>query len=276
VFAEGETLMKRVLLVLGPVLSIAGSSGLIAFGGAIVSVLGGVMNYRVVNPPEPLPASLGQLRWAAMSGMALACGLLISHVATVMRDSPNTISLLGKILRITAGVLLLIGAMPLIWGLLGAKSGFVAMATSAVAPTRENLRQIVQTAAPMLTVGCAVLLVGSVVLVAAGQVGVRTRLSHTTGTRSTFGFLAATVSVLLGVVASLLFVGVWLHGTALEAILADASFAPRPADLAQHLLGILNKSLLAFIGVGCLGILHAVAAIFAPTSGSEQTPNDSE
>ena len=83
------------------------------------------------------------------------------------------------------------------------------------------------------------------------------------------GVLAAIGSVVFGVVASLLFIVVWFHGGALEAIFADASFAPKPSELAQHLVGILYKSLAAFIAVGLQGVMQAMAAIFAPTSGSE-------
>ena len=104
--------MKHLPLILGPVLSIAGALGLIVFGRAIVGVFDGVMTYRIVNPPEPLPASLGDLGWVALSGVALTFGLVISCVATAMRDSQRTMSLAGRILQVVAGFLLLVGTMP--------------------------------------------------------------------------------------------------------------------------------------------------------------------
>ena len=100
VFAEEDTLMKRLLLVLGSVLSIAGASGLVVFGSAIVGVFDGVMGHRTVDPLDPLLASLAELGWVAMSGITLAIGLVISCVATVMRDSQKTISLAGKNLQV--------------------------------------------------------------------------------------------------------------------------------------------------------------------------------
>jgi ribosomal protein S18 acetylase RimI-like enzyme len=42
--------MKRSLLLLGSVLSIAGAVGLIAFGDAFVTILDGVLTYRFVSP----------------------------------------------------------------------------------------------------------------------------------------------------------------------------------------------------------------------------------
>ena len=141
--------MKRLLLAVGSLLSIAGSVGLIVFGGAMVGIFDGVLTYRLVNPPEPLPASLGDLGWVAVSGVALAFGLVISCVATVIRDSQTTNSLTGKILQVVASSLLLIGAMPVLWGLLGAKRGFMIIATSAMTPKPEDVREMVEAAAPI-------------------------------------------------------------------------------------------------------------------------------
>jgi hypothetical protein len=266
---EEDNSMKRLLLVVGPVFSIAGAVGLILFGKAIVGVLDGVLTYRVVNPPEPFPASLGELGWAALSGIALALGLVISCVGTAMRDSQTAISPAGKILQVVAGILLFIGTVPVLWGVLGAKRGFFIIATSAMTPKPEDLREMVVAAAPMLTVGCAILLIGSVVLLVAGQLGTRAKPPQTIGTNSVFGALAASGSVLLGVASSFLFLGIWGHGSALEAILGVTEVTPKPSELAQHLSGILNKSLLAFILVGCMGVLQVVATIFAPTSKSD-------
>ena len=84
-------MMKRSLLMLGSVLSIAGAVGLIAFGDALVAIMDGVLTYRIVDPPDPLPASLIGVKWAAISGIALTLGLAISCIGTVMRDSQKTV-----------------------------------------------------------------------------------------------------------------------------------------------------------------------------------------
>ena len=262
--------MKRLLLVIGPILSISGASGLVVFGSAIVGVLDGVMTYRIVNPPAPPPTSLVDLGWAAISGMALTIGLAISCGATVMRDSRNSVSLGGTILSVVAGVLLLVGAIPLLRGVMCAIRDFRTIAASATTPNPENVREMVQGASSTLTVGCAILFVGSVVLFVAGQIGVRTKPLPTSDTRSMFGVLVAIGSTVLGVVVSLLFVGIWLHGDTLLAFFADVvSSTPRPSNLAQHLSGVLNKSLVAFMGIGCQGVVQIAATISAPSSSSE-------
>jgi hypothetical protein len=265
-----DSLMKRSLFAFGAILSIAGASGLIVFGDAIVGVFDGVLNYRLTDPPNPLPASMAELGWVAISGRAFAFGLVISCLATVMHDSQKTISRAGKILQLVAGVLFLIGTMPVLWGILVAKRGFMIIATSEAAPKPEDLRRMVEAASPGITAGCVVLLLGAAVMLVAGQAGVRTNPSQTIDRRSVLPVLAAIVSVVLGVVATLLFIGVWSHGSALEAILANTEFAFKPSDLARHLTGILNKSLAAFIVLGCQGVMQILVGVFVPSSRSRQ------
>ena len=204
-----------------------------------------------------------------MSGMALVFGLAISCMGTIMRDRRRTVSLAGRILEVVAGSLLFFGTVPLLWGISAATRGFCMIASSAEDPTPEGVREMIQAASPGITVGCIVLLLGAAVMLVAGQVGLRTKPTPSIDTRSTLGLLAAICSVVFGVVASLLFLGVWFHGGGLEAIFTDPSLAPKPSELAGHLAGILNKSLLAFIVVGCQGVTHATAALFAPTPDLE-------
>jgi hypothetical protein len=262
--------MKRSLLVLGSVLSIAGASGLVVFGGSIVGILDGAMTFRITDPLKPLPASLGQIGWAAMSGVALALGLAVSCVATAMRDSQQTTSLSGKILQVVAGVLLLIGTMPVLWGIMVAKKGFTVVCMSSVTPKPEDFQEMIEAASPGITVGCFVLLLGAVFMLVAGQIGLRTNPSPTIGTRSMFGVFAARAVMLLGVLAAFIFFGVWLNGNALGAIFANAERTPKASQLALHLMVILNRSLLAFSILGCQGILQAVVGVFAPMSHPSQ------
>lgn len=263
--------MKRLLLVVGPLLSIAGAVGLIMFGHAIANVFEGVLTHRIVNPPEPPPSSLGELGWVALSGMALAFGLAISCAATAMRDRQESISPTGRILLVVAGVLLLIGTIPVLWGILVTKNGFMVIATSSVAPKPDDIREMIAAASPMITLGCTILLIGSVVLLVTGQIGFRTKALQTSDTTSMLSNLAALGSLVSGVVLSLLLVGSWRHGIALEALLTEGG-AVKPSELAEHLAGVLDKSLLAFIAVGCQGVLQAVAAIFARASSSDAVP----
>ena len=266
--------MKRLLLVVGPILSIAGAVGLIMFGDALVGIMDGVLTYRFVNPPEPLPASLVSVKWAAFSGMALTLGLAISCIGTVIRDSQKTISLAGRLLASVAGILLVFGTMSLLWGVLGAKRAFIIIATSAMTPKPENVQEMVEASSPMFMTGSAILLIGAAVLLVAGQVGLQAKPPQAIETHSVFGVLAAIGSVLLGVVLSLLFIGILLHGNALESFFIHTAIIPKASELARHLVGILNKSLLAFIGVGCQGTMHILAAAFAPSAKQDAASND--
>lgn len=265
--------MKRSLLLLGSVLSIAGAVGLIAFGDAFVTIMDGVLTYRFVDPPEPLPASFVGVKWAAFSGMALTLGLAIWCIGMVMNNNRKTISLAGRISACVGGVLLVFGIMPLLWGVLGAKRSLMIIAMSAATPKPVEVQEMVRATAPMLLIGSAILLVGATVLLVAGQVGIRAKPPQTNSTRSVLGVIVTVGSVFLGVVLSLVFVGIWLHGNALEEIFTGTTLTPKAFELGEHLFGIVNKSLLAFIGVGCQGITSIFAAVLAPAAESDAATN---
>jgi hypothetical protein len=265
--------MKRSLLLLGSVLSIAGAVGLVAFGDAFATILDGVLTYRIVDPPEPLPASFAEVTWAAFSGMALTLGLAISCIGMVMQDNQKTISLAGRLLASVAGILLVFGIMPLLWGVLGAKRALTVIATSAAAPKPEELHEMVQATAPVLLIGSAILLLGTVVLLVAGLVGLQPKSPPNSSQGSVTRVIVILGCLLFGVVLSLLFVGVWLHGTALGEMFTDTTLTPKPTEIAGHLMGIFYKSMFAFIGVGCLGIASVLAAVFAPVAESETAAN---
>jgi hypothetical protein len=65
----------------------------------------------------------------------------------------------------------------------------------------------------------------------------------------------------------------WFNGNALGTIITETTVAPKPAELASHLWGILSKSLFVFVGLGVLGLLQLRASLFlplaTPDAGSE-------
>ena len=172
--------MKRLLLLLGPVVALIGSLGLVMFGSALVGVFD-VLTFRIVDPPDPPPAVLVDLQWAVMSAMALVGGLVISCVATVMRDSGQTISTIGRLLYTGAGVSLIVGAMPLAWVIMGAKGSFRIIATSPTAPTAESVQEMIQSVEPTMTIGFTMLVVPAVLLLVGGSPGFPASSSQTTG-----------------------------------------------------------------------------------------------
>ena len=260
--------MKRLLLLLGPVVALIGSWGLVMFGSALVGVFD-VLTFRIVDPPDPPPAVLVELRWAVMSAMALVVGLVISCVATVMRDSGQTISTIGRLLYTGAGVSLIVGAMPLAWVIMGAKGSFRIIATSPTAPTAESVQEMIQSVEPTMTIGFTMLVVPAVLLLVGGSPGFPASSSQTTGKRAPLSVVFAIGSVLVGVVLLLLIGSVWLNGNALGMMITEVSVTPKAAELAAHLAGILNKSLFVFGGLATLGLLQLLASIFVPSAGPD-------
>ena len=254
--------MKRLLSLLGITLAIAGVLGLFLFGSAIVGAPAGVMTYQVT---DPLPASLGKVKWAAVSGITFSVGLVILCLATSMRNKKKSTPLTGKILHVIAGLLIVVGTVPWLWSTLSIFGSFRAMATQAETPSAESIQALSKSAAGILPAGCFILLFAMVVLLVANQLGSQIKSGETSHKKSTLCNLAALASLLLGVVVTFLFVGIVLHGTSLTVTLA-AGMTPKPAELAADLNGMLIKSLLAFLAVACQGVLQSVAGIFAPTT----------
>ena len=67
--------MRRILLLLGPVISLTGAVGLFVTGRAIADVLGLAFTKAINDPFEPMAAALDKLRLAAASGGAVTIGL---------------------------------------------------------------------------------------------------------------------------------------------------------------------------------------------------------
>jgi hypothetical protein len=259
--------MKRLLLLLGPVVALTGSLGLVMYGRAMI----GVFEVLTVGSlgPAPLPAALAELQWAMMSAMTLVTGLVISCVATVMRNSGHTISKIGRLLYTVAGVSLIIGAMPLAWAIMGAKDSFRILATAQTSPKFEMLQEMILSAESAMTIGYAVFVLSAVLLIVAGSTGFQATPSQANDRQSPLSVAFAIGSVLVGGVLLLLMMFVWFNGNALGMMITETSVTPTPAELAAHLTGILNKSLFVFGGLATLGLLQLLASIFAPSAGSD-------
>lgn len=270
--------MKRLLLLLGSAIALIGSLGLVLFGSAIVGV------FKLIA----LPAFDGQsadpaasLRPAAFSGIALAIGLVISCCATVMGDSKQTISRLGKVLCLVAGGLLFVGTVPSLWAIRGAWQSFRVLATSAEATLdSEIVAEMIGSTAPAIAIGCGIFAVAAVVLLVAGLVGFQAKSAEGTGTNRLLGFLILTGSVLLAIIVSLLLIRIWVHGSRLELLISETSgwtsypplsavLNPDPQIMGENLSGVLLKSFLVFVGLALLGIMQVLAAIAAPSPGTD-------
>ena len=107
----------------------------------------------------------------------------------------------------------------------------------------------------------------------AGSAGFQARPSQADGTRAAISIVVAIGSVLVGVVLVLLILSVGFNGNTLGVMITETSVAVKPAELAAHLAGILNKSLFVFGGLGVLGLLQLLDSFFrplaTPDAGSE-------
>jgi hypothetical protein len=257
--------MKRLLLLLGPVVALIGSLGLVMSGSAVVGVFE-LVTFRNVDPTAALP----ELQWAVISAIVLVVGLVISCLATVMRNSGHTISMIGRLLYTVAGVLLITGAMPSAWGIMSVKASFRILATAPTSLKPESFQAVILSAEPAMTIGCAVFALSAVLLIVAGTAGFQATPSQVNDRQSPLRVVFGTGSVLVGGIALLLLMFIWSNGNALETMvtqtLLKASAGVRPSELAPHLSGILNKSLFVFGGVATLGLLQLLASIFAPSA----------
>ena len=261
--------MKRLLLLLGPMVALMGSLGLVVSGSAVVGVLE-LLPYGNVDPTTPPPA-LPELQWAVLSAIALVVGLVISCLATVMRNSGHTISMIGRLLYTVAGVLLITGAMPSASGIMSVKAVFRILAYASTTPQPESMQVLMLYAESAMTIGCAVFALSAVLLIVAGTAGFQATPSQVNDRQSPLSVVFGTGAVLVGGIVLLLLMFVWSNGNALETMVTQAlskgSVGVQPSELASHLSGILNKSLFVFGGVATLGLLQLLASIFAPSAG---------
>jgi hypothetical protein len=253
--------MKRTLLLLGPIIAVSGSLGLLVTGGTLVGVFD-VLTHHVA---DPAPASLAELPWAVMSTMGVVIGLAITCVATVLRDDGRTISTMGRLIAAAAGVFAVAAAVPVVWVIIGVKGAFSIIAMSSTAPTAEELQEMIQSARPGMMIGAALLLLAAALQAVGGAIGFQLRAPVRSGGRVAASVMSAIGSVLAGLFALLLLSSVWSHGTALESMIAGQSASPKPAELAEHLQAILNGTFLAFGMLATQGVLQIVTAIAVPS-----------
>ncbi|MDE0864054.1 MAG: hypothetical protein OSA98_09720 [Rubripirellula sp.] len=258
--------MKRVLLFIGPLLSLLGSLGFFMFGNALVGVFE-VLTFRMEDPS--LPSTLAEFHWAVVSASALVMGLVILSAAFVIRDSGRSISWIGRMMYVGAGLLLMIGAVFLIWSTMHAKSSFVEIATSSVSPTIESVREMIQSVDPIMTVGSALLGLSTLVLVVAGLVGFQTNSSNEDVRRGSLSNVFAMVSILIGGILLLLILSLRLNGNEIETLITESSVIFKPADLGMILTGIVNKSLLVFGGLAMMGGVQVLNGLLVSSARTE-------
>lgn len=260
--------MKRLALLLGPVLALIGAAGLFMFGSALVGVFD-VLTVRSANPPQSVPQALAELPRAVLSLVAVVIGLVIASVALVVRDGRRTISVTGRMMYLAAGVLLLVAVVPLAWSVMGIKGSFRVIATSPTAATAASLRDMIQSVEPAMTIGYGLLGISATLLLVAGLFGFQTSSSQAQERQAGVCVVFAMGAALLGMFLLALLLTVRSNGNTLEAMLTDAAVTPKPAELAAHSASILNKALIVFGGLGTLGLLQMLTSRLLPSSAGD-------
>ena len=257
--------MNRLLLLIGPVLSLLGSLGFFMYGNALVNVFD-VLTFH--SGDEALSSAMADFHWAVVSVSALVIGLIMLCAAFVIRDSGQSITKVGRMMYVGAGLLLLIGTLFLIWSNMSARSSFAEIATAPTTPTVDRLQEMIQSVEPLMAVGSVLLGLSTLIMLVAGLVGFQKDSTTDHAKRGTLGGAFAMVSVLVGGILLLLVIFIRENGIALETLLTPPSI-PQPSELGSRLTGILNKSLLIFLGLAMMGLLQGFHVLFVPSARSD-------
>ena len=252
---------KSRLHLLGPLAALIGSLGLVLFGSAPI----GVYEVLTLSITETSLPALAELRWAVVSAMIMVVGVVISITSVVIQHSRQTLSMLGKILYTLAGVTLFVGAASLAMNILGVKNSFQVIANSSTFQAPESLSDMIQSAEPTMTFGYSLLGLSAAISLLAGLIGFRARFSQSNLPPAKLSVVFVTIPGMVSTLLILLIASVRLNGNSLEAIISDVSAIPKPAELAEHLMSILDKSVLIFSGLAMMGILQMLASICIPS-----------
>ena len=264
----------KLARLLGALVAIVGAIGLALFADAIVGVFE-LLTLKIVDPPEPLPTALAELKLIPFLGITLLGGLWICSAATGFRDNKQTLSMMGKILYIVAGGLLIVATAPMLWAMMNATYSFHVIATSASAPDLVMISDMIQSVAPTISIGCCLYVIAAVLLLVSAFVGFQTKSPEETGSQPVSMLTRCAVfgSLLVAIITSLLFATLLIHANKLGTQF-DFSTQPDPAEIGVQFAGIIFKSALIFIGLGVMGLMQVLTVILRPTATAVATTEE--
>lgn len=257
----------RCLLLLGGVLLLGAGIGLSVFIVATVWSFE-VLTWRIGEPP---PASLDQLVYVAGLAGLFALGWIVACVGISSPGTGSTVTIVGRILYAAAGLMAIASSLPLIYGTMAMRHMFMILAMSESTPKIEEVELTISHCSWYPVLGFAIAAVAALFVLFAGVAGLRTAdAQHGTGPAPTRSMIMISVTALFAVLFAVLFILISRHGAALEFLIAAPSQTPKASELAEHLMGILNKSLYAHLTLLLLGIVQILAAVLAPAASSEK------
>lgn len=252
----------RILVLAGSLLAIAGAAALLLFGSAPVGVFAAMLMQVTADGPDPLPGAIDDFLPAAIGALAFVFGVVAICAGMGLPSRQQSITLVGRILVVLSGVGVFVANIPVLVALLGTRSSFRVMATSAVAPSSDALRETIDSYVPLMNVGYAILLAAVALPLLAALVGFQKR--PTRHWLAIGPLLPAPLAALAGFCYGVLFLLCWQQGTALKSMLSDASLTPSPARLAEHLSAILTISLIACPLSILIGGMLSLSGLLAP------------
>lgn len=249
----------RLMIVLGGLVSLCASAGLLVFGPSVVGVLD-VLTWSLGEPPSE---ALGGLAAAAVCAVLFAAGVALASAGQVVASRTAAATVPGRLLLALAGVAGLFGALAMIYGVWGAQVTFSEVAAAESTPRPQQIVEAISQAVPRARCGFANLLLAQVLLVAAGLVGFKGE-SQPSGSSPGGAVLAGPVAA-CALLFALLYAGNWwLHGRSLETLLATPGRMPHAAELAGHMSAVMRNAQQAAVCLALGGALQAILALRLP------------
>jgi hypothetical protein len=224
---------------------LAGSVGLLLWGPAVVRIF----DVLVWDPGQPVSPGVQQMGLAAASALVFSIGAALVHMARAPgRSRVRVRALVGGPAAMVAGGLML-------WSVLRAREGFIAIAGSPTRPNSEDLQHAMAGAATLVTLAFAVMLVLPLLTLmlallprgpAAGAPGSPRddRVAPANGQPALPAGLPLLGVLVAAAAFAAMFALCWFRSRDLAGLL-QAGSALRPNDLASPLTAILDASLAA-------------------------------
>jgi hypothetical protein len=254
----------RWLLLLGGVLiAVAGVS--LAINSVATVEAFEVMNVKVTDTTPSPPAALAQLAMVAGFAGLLAVGWIVACGGISAPVPGRRLTVPGRLCYAAAGLVTMVSTVPLILGSLVLRHAVVMLATSESAPTADQLDAIIAATRGYGPVGFAIGTVAGLLVILAACVGFRDTDSSPAGAGpSPKSYVITGMTAALAILFGVFFLFVSRHGAALSAVVLNSATTPKASELAGHLMGILSKSLAAYVCLTLVGGTQVLTAILAP------------
>ncbi|RCS40457.1 hypothetical protein DTL42_24070 [Bremerella cremea] len=264
--------MKRLLLLFGPLLALAGSLGLLLYGSAIGETLL-ILTYRLGTPTASLETMLLNVQLVILFVYMLMVGLLLAVVALPFPGQPQYSTITGKLLGCLAGFVLMGAAYQAGNVVLGLQHALKNMSTDPAKLNQAALQQIVDTASSDLEPGSVLFIVACALLLVTGLIGFRPgearRLSS--GTKIVISLLFVTL-IAIGIVGAS---GIlWYTVDQVMYLVTDINSPAPPAVIGSHLSIAFQTGAVLYAGLGGLGFVCLFSYLLTPRFRRQPVKSD--